>query len=255
MAEVDIFYVLTIHLRKRVDRMKGTRILAIPVTALIFSLAACQSGGEKDVKLESKQDKVSYSIGRTVGTNIHRDSIALTPDAFLRGVMDAWADSSKQLMTDQQVQEVLVALRHEMNDKQAEQAKAAAATGKAEGEAFLAKNAKEPGVVVLPSGLQYKVIKEGKGKKPTLKSTVVVNYSGHLIDGKVFDSSYEKGEPVTYPVSGFVKGWVEALQLMSPGSKWQLYVPSELGYGDAGAGNVIPPGATLIFELELISVK
>jgi FKBP-type peptidyl-prolyl cis-trans isomerase len=235
--------------------MKGTFILGIAVSFLAASFAACQSGGEKNVHLGTRQDTVSYTIGRTVGTNIRRDSITLTPEAFLRGVMDAWADTAHQLMSEQQCQETLVAFRHEMSEKEAAKAKSAAADAKAVGEAFLAKNAKEPGVVVLPSGLQYRVIKEGKGKKPTVASTVVVHYSGRLLDGKVFDSSYEKGEPITYPVNGFVKGWTEALQLMSPGSKWELFVPSDLAYGDAGAGNVIPPGATLIFEIELLSVK
>lgn len=235
--------------------MKGKFIVAIPVTVLVFSLAACQSGGQKDVKLETKPDKESYAIGRTVGFNIRRDSIKLSNDAFMRGVMDAWADSSHQLMTDEQCQEVLIALRHEMSEKQAEQAKAAASKGRADGEAFLAKNAKEPGVVVTASGLQYKVIKEGKGKKPTANSNVVVHYRGRLLDGRVFDSSYEKGEPVTFPLGNMIKGWIEGLQLMTPGSKYEFYIPADLGWGDAGAGAQIPPGSVVVFEVDLFSVK
>jgi FKBP-type peptidyl-prolyl cis-trans isomerase len=235
--------------------MKGKFILAVSVSLLAISLAACQSGGSKDVKLGSKNDTTSYAIGRTVGFNIRRDSIALSNDAFMRGVLDAWADSSHQLLTDEACQSALIALRHEMSEKQAEIAKASAAKGRAEGEAFLAKNAKEPGVKVTPSGLQYKVIKEGKGKRPGANSNVVVHYRGRLLDGKVFDSSYEKGEPVTFPLANMIKGWVEGLQLMTPGSKYEFYIPAELAWGDAGAGAQIPPGSVVVFEVDLFSVK
>jgi FKBP-type peptidyl-prolyl cis-trans isomerase len=235
--------------------MKRFLGIAATVSALTVSLAACQSGGEKNMKLETKQEKSSYALGRIIGQNIHRDSIALSPEAFLRGVQDAAADTAHQLMSEQQTQEAYMEFQHEMSERATAKAAAAAAAAKAAGDAFLAENAKKPGVVVLPSGLQYKVITAGKGAKPKVTSTVVANYKGSLVDGKVFDTSYGK-EPVSFPVSGVIKGWTEALQLMSPGAKWELYIPSDLAYGDQGAGQgVIPGGAALIFEVELISVK
>ncbi len=133
--------------------------------------------------------------------------------------------------------------------------KAAAETNKKEGEAFLAANKANGGVVVLPSGLQYKVLTQGTGPKPVASDTVVCNYRGTLIDGKEFDSSYKRGQPATFPVSGVIKGWTEALQLMPVGSKWQLFIPPDLAYGDRGASSDIGPGATLIFEVELLSIQ
>jgi FKBP-type peptidyl-prolyl cis-trans isomerase len=126
---------------------------------------------------------------------------------------------------------------------------------KKEGEAFLAANKSKPGVVTLPSGLQYKILTAGTGPKPTATDSVNCNYRGTLIDGKEFDSSYKRGKPVTFPVTGVIKGWTEALQLMPVGSKWQLFIPSDLAYGDRGAGADIGPGATLVFEVELISIE
>jgi FKBP-type peptidyl-prolyl cis-trans isomerase FklB len=131
----------------------------------------------------------------------------------------------------------------------------AGAANKKEGETFLAGNKAKPGIVTLPSGLEYKIEKEGTGPKPTASDSVVCNYRGTLIDGKEFDSSYKRGQPATFPVSGVIKGWTEALQLMPVGSKWQLFVPSDLAYGDRGAGPDIGPGATLVFEVELLSIQ
>jgi FKBP-type peptidyl-prolyl cis-trans isomerase FklB len=223
--------------------------------AVTVGLVGCQSTGEKDVKLESKQDKISYSIGMNIGNNLKRDSIAISPDAFLRGVLDAGADSAKRLMTDQQIQETIATFQQELRTKQMESARVAGDKNAQQGAAFMAENGKKPGVVTLPSGLQYKVITEGKGKSPTATSTVTVHYAGRLLDGTEFDSSYKQGEPTTYPVNRFVKGWTEGLQLMKEGSKWELYIPSNLAYGESGFSGVIPPNATLIFELELLSVK
>jgi FKBP-type peptidyl-prolyl cis-trans isomerase FklB len=149
-----------------------------------------------------------------------------------------------------------MAYQAEQRTKLEEGAKVAGDKNKKEGEAFLALNKKQPGVVTLPSGLQYKVLVEGKGKMPKLSSTVTTQYSGKLLDGTEFDSSYKRGEAATFPCSGVIKGWTEALQLMKEGSKWELYVPPDLAYGPAGTGGgAIPPNATLIFQVELISVK
>ena len=222
---------------------------------LIAGFIGCQTTGEKDVKLETQKDKVSYSIGISVGNNLKKDSVAFTPEAFLRGVMDAGADSAHRLMTDKEIEETMTTFRQELQEKKMENAKAAGMKNKSEGEAFLTENAKKPGVVSLPSGLQYRIITEGKGKKPTASSTVTTQYRGKLLDGTEFDSSYKRGQPATFPVSGVIKGWTEALQMMKEGSRWELYIPASLAYGEHGAGGVIPPNATLIFEIELVSVK
>lgn len=227
------------------------------VAVVVLGLVGCQSQGQKSVKLESKQDSVSYSIGMNIGNSLKHDSIAISPDAFLRGVTDASADSGKRILTEVAVQEVLQRFQTEMREKQMASAKATGEKQKAEGEKFLAENASKPGVVTLPSGLQYRIMTEGKGKKPTEKSTVVTQYSGKLLDGTEFDSSFKRGEPATFPVggSGMMRGLSEGLQLMREGSKYEFYIPASLAYGESGAGNVIPPNATLVFQVELIAVK
>jgi FKBP-type peptidyl-prolyl cis-trans isomerase FklB len=226
------------------------------IAAVAFALLGCQTAGDKKVKLETQKDKLSYSIGLNVGHNLGRDSIAINPDAFIRGVMDAGLDTAARLMTDAQVQETIMAYQAEQRTKLEEGAKVAGDKNTKEGEAFLELNKKQPGVVTLPSGLQYKVLVAGKGKTPKLSSTVTTQYSGKLLDGTEFDSSYKRGEAATFPCSGVIKGWTEALQLMKEGSKWELYVPPDLAYGPAGTGGgAIPPNATLIFQVELISVK
>ena len=158
-------------------------------------------------------------------------------------------------MTEQEMKETLTGLQKELIEKQAERNKQIAEKNKKEGEAFLAANKTKEGVKTLPDGLQYKVIKEGTGKTPTEKDSVVCNYRGTLTDGTEFDSSYKRGQPATFPVKGVIPGWTEALKMMKEGSKWELFIPSNLAYGERGAGNVIGPNATLIFEIELISVK
>lgn len=228
---------------------------AIVVALLAVGLIGCQSTGDKKVTLETQKDKVSYAIGLNVGNSLKKDSIALNTDAFLRGLTDASADSSKRLMTDQEIQETMMAFQDSMRTRQMQSAKAAGEKNRAEGEAFLADNAKKPGVVTLPSGLQYKVITQGSGKKPLATSTVTTHYRGKLLNGTEFDSSYKRGQPASFPCNGVIKGWTEALQLMSIGSKWELYVPPSLAYGENGAGSVIPPNATLIFEVELLSIQ
>jgi len=220
----------------------------------LVGLIGCSPAGEKNVKLETPNDKISYAIGLSVGKNLTRDSITISPDAFLRGVMDAGADSAARLMTDEQVQSTMMAFQDSMRRKQEAQARVAGEEQMTKGAAFLAENGKKPGVVTLPSGLQYKVITEGKGKTPTASSTVTTHYRGRLIDGKEFDSSYKRGQPAQFPCNGVIRGWTEALLLMKEGSKWELYVPPDLAYGASGAGGVIPPNATLIFEVELISI-
>jgi len=223
--------------------------------AVMVGLMGCQSTGDKNVKIETKQDKISYSIGMSVGRNLHRDSISVVPEAFLRGVLDAALDTSKHMMTAAQIQETLTEFQKDLQAKQMENARVAGEKHAKEGEAFLAENAKKPGVVTLPSGLQYKVITDGKGASPKATSTVTTQYAGRLIDGTEFDSSYKTGQPATFALGSVIKGWTEALQLMKPGSKWELYIPANLAWGEQGGGAVIPPNATVIFTVELISVK
>ena len=165
------------------------------------------------------------------------------------------AAGSKTRLTDEEAKAVLTEVQNEVRKEQQEKTQEAAAKNKTEGDAFLAGNKKKDGIVTLPSGLQYKIMTEGKGPKPAATDTVVCNYRGTLINGTEFDSSYKRGEPATFPVGGVIKGWTEALQLMPVGSKWQLFIPSDLAYGERGAGADIGPNATLIFEVELISIK
>jgi len=206
------------------------------------------------VVLNTQKDKTSYAIGMNVGKGLHRDSVDIDPAILLRGLKDALA-GGKTLLTDQEAQATLTALQNDLRKKQQEMRQQATETNKKEGEAFLAANKTKDGVVALPSGLQYKILQEGTGPKPAATDSVVCHYRGTLLDGKEFDSSYKRGQPATFPVTGVIKGWTEALQLMPVGSKWQLFVPSELAYGDRGAGADIKPGATLIFEVELLSIQ
>jgi len=204
--------------------------------------------------LKTDKEKASYAIGMSIGKGLHRDAVDVDPVILERGLKDAIA-GGKTLLTDQEAQEALTSLQAEIHKRQEALRAEAAETNKKEGEAFLAANKTKEGVVALPSGLQYKILQQGTGAKPTGGDTVVCNYRGTLINGKEFDSSYKRGEPVTFPVGQVIKGWTEALQLMPVGSKWQLFIPAELAYGDRGAGPDIGPDATIIFEVELLSIK
>src|SRR5580692_5876529 len=199
---------------------------------------------------KTQKDKVSYAIGMSIGANLHKQSVDVDPKVLAQGLQDALA-GGKTLLSEDEARTTLTELQGEMRKKQQEMMQQAADTNKKDGAAFLAANKAKDGVVTLPSGLQYKILTAGTGPKPTATDSVVCNYKGTLVDGKEFDSSYKRGQPATFPVSGVIKGWTEALQLMPVGSKWQLVVPSDLAYGERGQG----PDATLIFEVELISIK
>ncbi len=204
--------------------------------------------------LKTQKDKLSYALGMNLGSNLHKEKVEVDPAIVLRGLKDALA-AGKMLLTEDQARATLTQLQTEVRSKQQEKMKVAGELNKKEGVEFLAANKSKEGVVILPSGLQYKILTEGTGPKPTASDTVVCNYRGTLISGAEFDSSYKRGQPASFPVNGVIKGWTEALQLMPVGSKWQLFVPAELGYGDRGAGADIGPGATLIFEVELLSIQ
>ena len=205
--------------------------------------------------LTTSKQKASYAIGMNWGTGLHRQAIDVDTAALLQGMKDALA-GGKTLLTEDEARTALMQLQKEMQEKQQAKAAAEGDANKKEGEAFLAANKGKEGVVTLPSGLQYKILTAGTGPKPTSSDSVVCNYKGTLINGTEFDSSYKRGEPATFPVTGVIKGWTEALQLMPVGSKWQLFIPSDLAYGARGTpGGPIGPNSTLIFEVELMSIK
>jgi FKBP-type peptidyl-prolyl cis-trans isomerase len=204
--------------------------------------------------LKTQKDKLSYALGMNLGSNLHKGTVDVDPTIVLRGLKDALV-AGKTLLTEDEARAALTQLQTEVRSKQQEKMKVAGEMNKKEGVEFLAANKSKESVVILPSGLQYKILTAGTGPKPTAADSVVCNYRGTLISGAEFDSSYKRGQPATFPVNGVIKGWTEALQLMPVGSKWQLFVPSELGYGDRGAGADIGPGATLIFEVELLSIQ
>jgi len=215
--------------------------------------------------LKTQKDKISYAVGMNVGkglgANLRQQSVEFDQAILLRGLKDALA-GGKSLLTDDEAKAVLTQLQTEVRARQQEKMKleqekmkVAAEENKKEGAEFLGENKTKEGVVTLPSGLQYRILTEGTGPKPAATDTVTCNYKGTLIDGTEFDSSYKRGQPLSIPVNGVIKGWTEALQLMPVGSKWQLFIPSDLGYGDRGSGPLIGPGATLIFEVELLSIQ
>ncbi len=227
------------------------------VTLAMMCLAVGCTAGEKKAEikeLKDQKEKASYAIGLNIGNDFKTQDVEVDPNILLKGMTDALS-GTKPMLTEEQIQETLMQLQKDMVAKQETKAKEALEKNKAAGEAFLAENGKKEGVVTLPSGLQYKVIEEGKGAKPTLESTVTVHYKGTLVDGQEFDSSYSRNEPATFPVNGVIPGWTEAMQLMQEGAKWQIVIPSDLAYGERGAGPVIGPNSTLVFEVELIKVQ
>ncbi|XPS89750.1 Mip: outer membrane protein MIP (peptidyl-proly cis-trans isomerase, FKBP-type) [Desulfosarcina variabilis str. Montpellier] len=226
----------------------------IGAVLVLFLITVDGMAEEKKIDLTSTRDKISYSIGTRIGNDFSRQQLDINPDILIQGIKDAMA-GDEMLMTEAQIQDVLRKFQQEQMAAQQAQMKVIGEKNAKEGAAFLAENAKKDGVVTLPSGLQYKILTKGKGKNPTPTDTVTVNYRGTLIDGREFDSSYKRGQPATFSVNGVIPGWTEALQLMKAGAKWQLFIPGELAYGERGAGQTIGPNATLIFDVELISIK
>jgi FKBP-type peptidyl-prolyl cis-trans isomerase FklB len=207
--------------------------------------------------LKTPKEKASYAIGMRfgsdIGTRLKTDGVDVDAASLARGIRDAVA-GNKSLLTDDESKAVLTALATDLRAKQQVKMAAIAAVNKKTGDAFLAENKTKEGVVTLPSGLQYKILKAGDGPKPAATDTVVCDYRGTLLDGKEFDSSYKRGKPLEIPVSGVIKGWTEAMLLMPVGSKWQLFLPADLAYGNQEMGPDIKPGSTLIFEVELHSI-
>src|SRR5437899_5485747 len=206
-------------------------------------------GQEKSPPLKDQKEKVSYSIGMNIGLNLSRQKVDINPDILAAGIKDAIA--GKPQLTSDQVKDVMAQFEKDMEQKQ----KQVGEKNKTDGAKFLEENKKKPGVKTTASGLEYKVEKEGTGPQPKPTEMVTVNYRGTLIDGTEFDSSYKRGQPATFPVNGVIKGWTEALQLMKQGSKYQLFIPANLAYGERAMGPDIGPNSTLIFEVELTDVK
>jgi FKBP-type peptidyl-prolyl cis-trans isomerase FklB len=224
-------------------------VISITLAALSAPLLAEDRPALKDTK-----DKVSYSIGLDIGGTFKKNKMDINTDALAAGIRDA-ASGAKPLMTQEEVQQVMTEFSKDMTEKSKVARDEAAQKNKTEGDKFLADNKGKPDVKTTASGLQYKVIKEGSGTPPKAGDTVEVNYRGTLIDGTEFDSSYKRGQSASFPVNAVIKGWTEALQLMKPGSKYELVIPPNLAYGERGAGQDIGPNATLKFEVELLSVK
>src|SRR5258706_1694551 len=194
------------------------------------------------------------NIGKGVAAKLKQQPLEVDQAILLRGMKDALA-GGKMLLTEEEERTILTQLSLEARKKQEEQQKLAAGASKKVGEEYLAANKTKDGVVTLPSGLQYKILTEGTGPKPTAADSVTCNYRGTLLNGTEFDSSYKRGHPETFPVTGVIKGWTEALQLMPVGSQWQLFIPAELAYGERGPSPEIGPNSTLVFEVELLSIQ
>jgi len=223
--------------------MKVKTFILLP---LLLALASLVNASE----LKTDKDKLSYIFGVQVGQGLRAEGVELEMDAFTAGIKDMLAGSNSQI--DAAQAQILVSDYQEK--KQQEMAKVSAKKQN-ESSTFLANNAKKDGVFVTASGLQYKIVEKGKGKSPTSENKVIAHYTGKLLDGTVFDSSHDRGEPATFPVSGVIKGWQEALPMMKEGGKWQIVVPANLAYGDRGVGNLIGPNETLIFDIELVSIS
>lgn len=225
------------------------------VIILCMALAASPVIAAEKRELKTQKDKVSYAIGLDMGNSLKKNELDVDPNILVQAVKDVLS-GGKPLMTEQEARATIMAVQKDMQARQQAKAKDLGEKNKKEGEAFLARNKAKSEVKTLESGLQYKVLTAGKGKSPKASDTVTVNYRGTLIDGTEFDSSYKRGQPATFPVGGVIKGWTEALQLMKEGSKWQLFIPADLAYGESGTpGGPVGPNAVLLFEVELLSIK
>lgn len=228
------------------------RILAL--TALGAMVLGCGQQGGGTARLASQEDSVSYILGYKMGENLKQQAVPVKPEIIFNGMKAGFAGTAP-LMHDSVMQSVMMAFQVRMMGIQHQKDSAAAIDNQKSGDDFLASNKAKDGVKTTPSGLQYKVLQEGAGAKPTASSTVTVHYKGTLLDGKQFDSSYDRGQPATFQLNQVIPGWTEGVQLMTPGSKYQFWIPGNLGYGPQGSPPTIPPNATLVFEVELLSVK
>jgi len=220
--------------------------------SIIFVFGVCQADEKSELK--DQKGKESYSLGYQFGQYIKSQGIDIDLEIYTSGIKDALGGKEPQ-MSQEDIRATIMGLQQRQQAARQKEMKEKSTKNLEQGKTFLAENQKKEGVKALPSGLQYKVLAEGSGKTPKADDTVTVNYKGTLIDGTEFDSSYKRGQPATFKVNGVIKGWTEALPLMKEGSKYQLFIPPDLAYGERGAGRNIPPNSTLIFEVELISVQ
>lgn len=249
--------------------MKKLLLLSLPVSLVAFvdlgvaqdGLPQPQANGQpaqaQSADPQTLRQQASYVIGRNIGNDLRRNDIEIEPQGFLAGVTDALTDA-KPKWSDAELQAAMQWFQQEMQQKAAgrmQQMQQAGAANKQQAAKFLAENKTKPGVKATPSGLQYKVLQQGNGPSPTAADSVKCHYRGTLLNGTVFDSSYDRGEPAEFPVSGVIKGWTEALQMMKVGDKWQLFVPADLAYGDDPPGPPIQPGSLLVFDVELLDIN
>ena len=213
---------------------------------LLASITTITASAADESPFKTMKEKASYALGMNMGKTLRQRNADIDPELYLKAMKEAMA-GGKLLMTDEQVRETLTAYQGELQSRSLEK-------NKKEGATFLTENKTKPGVLTTASGLQYKIDTKGAGKTPTTNDSVVCHYRGTLINGDEFDSSYKRGEPATFPVTGVIKGWTEALQMMPIGSKWKLFIPAELAYGERGGARV-PPNATLLFDIELVGIK
>ncbi len=233
----------------------GVKFRFVALAALIgVSLVACDQTTEStEMSLESQDQRISYGIALNMGRRMQAEGVPLDADAFAQGIRDA-VSGAEAKMTDEEINAEMMAMQEQMQAEQEAEMQAAASANIEAGKAYLADNATAEGVQITDSGLQYRVIKEGDGAQPTAADSVEVHYEGRLINGNVFDSSYSRGQPVTFGVTQVIPGWTEALQLMKEGAEYELTIPSELAYGAGGAGGAIGPNEVLVFKVELLSV-
>ncbi len=240
--------------------MKKIYLSTLAIALIGITMAGCNEDKTAKTKtaetpaLTTQEQKVGYAIGAQIGAQLAMTKDDIDSKALISGLTDAM-DGAALKLTDPQMQEAKMAFQKSVQEKAQKEMMKLAETNKAEGEKFLAENKTKEGVVTLPSGLQYKIVQAGTGATPTATDTVVTHYTGTLLNGKVFDSSVQRGEPATFPVNGVIPGWTEALQHMKVGGKWQLFIPADLAYGERGAGQMIAPNSTLIFDIELLEIK
>ena len=230
-------------------------ISTIIISVFIIAISCSNSDQQiEEVKLNDYMDTVSYSVGVDIGKSFRYQEMDIDPKVLAKGLNDAF-NENEIVLTEEEVQLTLVKFRQEFQQKQREVAQRKAQEAAAAEQSYLAASSQKEGVVTLPSGLQYKVVRPGDGPSPLQTDKVKVHYRGTLTDGTVFDSSYDRGQPISFNVSGVIKGWTEALLLMQVGAKWELTIPSVLGYGARGGGATIPPNSTLLFEVELLEIE
>lgn len=243
-------------MKKKLITALGLGIMAVNVQAADINKDASQENANKQANntvLKTEGDKLSYTIGADIGENLKSQNLNVNPSLVAQGITDALS-GKPMLMSKEQMQETIASLQKKLVEEQKKKFEEASSKNTQEGKTFLNENKDKKGITVLPSGLQYKVIEAGKGKSPSESDFVTVDYEGKLVNGEVFDSSYQRGKPVQFKVSQVITGWQEALQKMKPGATWELFIPPELAYGERGLGGPIGPNETLIFKVHLISV-